>query len=176
MKNGYDNGRVNVNLKSGESNYITVYGKSNCSVSSGVCDYTYFGYTKVEDYFTKHMVCANGETSIGFSSDKGNVASAAYKGAWTGSEDVEAYWTEVYEVKCLTNISNNTLGSSTTLENSGTSSDGSGNVSGDFPSSDGTVENEDTGVFTYYVVLLVIALGSYVLLLMSKKHNLFKKI
>ena len=41
---------------------------------------------------------------------------------------------------------------------------------------DGTVDNPQTGVNTYFVVLGIVAIISYSFMLLTKKFNLFKKI
>lgn len=162
------------------SDMVEVYGRSVCDATTNTCDYSYYSLgSNLNNYFSSYIVCSNGASSIGYNlSQAATGASSQYKGSYTGDEDIIVYWQEDYYVTCITDsTSGSSYEGTTQLENSGNSSTGSssGNVSGDYPSSD-TEDNVDTGVFTYYVILALIAAGSYILLIASKKHNFFKKI
>lgn len=70
-------------------------------------------------------------------------------------------------------------GSSTTGSGSGTSSGsgtGSSSSSGSGYNSSSTVNNESTGINTYFVVLGLVGLISYLFMMCVKKYNLFKNI
>ncbi len=73
------------------------------------------------------------------------------------------------------------------INNSGNDTDSNGNVNDGTNSNDdlstnkdgqitGTSESPDTGVETYFIVLVVLVLISYVILVITKKKNLFKNI
>lgn len=70
-------------------------------------------------------------------------------------------------------------GSSSTGSGSGTSSGsgtGSSSSSGSGYNSSSTVNNESTGINTYFVVLGLVGLISYIFMMCVKKYNLFKNI
>lgn len=70
-------------------------------------------------------------------------------------------------------------GSSTTGSGSGTSSGsgtGSSSSSGSGYNSSSTVNNESTGINTYFVVLGLVGVISYIFMMCVKKYNLFKNI
>lgn len=148
---------------------IEIYGYSRCTVAAG-CSYSYQGVknTNLEQLLAQSITCSNGSNKISYSPAASAVTdfkSADYK------TDDEVYWREVYTVTCTSDgnvqvedTSNTGTASTTTRAASGT------------PSSATGTDNVDTGVETYYVVLFVVAIVSYLLMRVIKKYNLFKSI
>ena len=152
---------------------ITVYGLSTCDPVDDSCEYKYAGLNtkNVTDYLKSVVTCSNGENYIGYKV-KDTSESNNYKISYNGDpidEQTRIVWTEDYYVKCMSSESTTDDFTSVDLGNNDIS--GGGNQ-GD----GGTVDNPDGGVFTYYLVLAIIAFISYVLMILVKKFNVFKKI
>lgn len=174
------------------SDTVTVYARSVCS--SGSCTYRYQGqYSDVGDVLKKGIKCTNGESYINYKLSSSGGAS--FKG--TSTYEGTVYWNEDYVVTCTTNStstsdsknvalkesssSGNTSGNTSSDSSSGTSDTSTGtstgtSTSGDSYQSSDTVDNEETGVNTYFIVLGIVAIISYGFMLVVKKYNLFKKI
>lgn len=93
------------------------------------------------------------------------------------------YVPEIWKMECgnSSNISNNnnssnvSNGSNSNLEsnNSSVSDDVSTNDKGQIT---GTTDASETGVFSYFIVLFLMVIVSYIVLIISKKKNIFKSI
>ena len=193
LKSSYDRGTITYNVSSSDT--VILYGKANCSGNSCSLQYAASSNNNVEDALAKSVICTNGETKISYTQ------SASGKDAYDSTKTTNinysgiGYYSEDYEVKCdsegavtLSNNSTSTTGTSSG-SSSGSSSSSSGSSSGSSSSSSessssssgsynsgSTVDNESTGVNTYFVVLGITALISYVFMLLVKRFNLFKKI
>ena len=189
LKDEYDNGIVEMPI-SQENQEVIVYGHSICSADSG-CDYTYQGVesSEVEELLASAVSCSDGSTSINYSLRASTAA--AYKSS-SYEYDHEVYWSEIYTVTCT---SDGTLdigdsGSDGSVDDddsddyveqggssgSGSGSSGSGSGSGSGYESSTAEDNVDTGVETYYIILIVVAIVSYAIMKVVKKYNLFKNI
>lgn len=154
---------------------VTVYARSICE--NGNCKYTYQGqYSDVADVLSRGVKCTNGEKYINY------ILSSSGGGSFKGTSEHSGtvYWSEDYKIVC-TNDSSSTAsqGEKIELKDSGTSgSTSSGNTgsgNNEYQSS-GTVNNEELGVNTYFIVLALVSIISYGFMLVVKKYNLFKKI
>ncbi len=145
--------------------YILIYGKSTCS--SGTCTISYANsssYTN-KDVLARSIKCQNGEKYINYQqSGSGKVT----------SETSNAYWSEEYQVVCSSEgkgtyveLVNNDTSSGTTTTTTTSSSN---------YNSSSTVNQEQTGVTTYFVVLGLVAFISGIFMMCVKKYNLFKNI
>lgn len=169
----FEDGPKNITISSPSGEIVQVYGRSECDPSTNKCTYAYYTYgIEVDTYFRNHIKCSGGQTKIGYKEEQVASDAAPYKGDYKDTEPLEekltVYWEEEYTLVCLDNEDVNDDYNQVILGN--TSSENN------YPSSGGSVENEQTGIATYYVVLIVIALASYGVMLISKKFNLFKNI
>ena len=128
-------------------------------------------------------VCANGYVAnkkiVNTAADERDVVSQ--------SCDATLYVPELWEIKCSdetsagdsstnnNNTSNSNGNSDNQLGNSLMDENNDGNTN-DKGQITGTTETKDTGVETYFIVLLIMVLISYLVLMFSKKKNLFEKI
>lgn len=189
LKRNFDNGIKTQTVS--KSEIVTIYGKSDCD-STG-CDHKYIGgNTDFKNVLTKSVTCTNGEKYIIYqlaSSGKADTFKAT-----DGSELIgDAYWSEEYLVTCTNESGNNTISSNTsagsnntnTNSNNGTSNNTNTNTnngtSNNTSQNDGyntstTTQNPEQGVETYYIILVAVAVISYFVVFMIKKHNLFKKV
>jgi len=176
LKSGYESGLKSITISS-PNQAIEVYGKSVCSATSKNCTSQYQGLQPgegVEEFLKKAIQCSGGETNINyqFNGSGGN----DYKGSYSGTEDVTAYWTDVYYITCVTtsagenNVSLGDSGNEGSVGNTNTQT-----TTKPYNSST-TEQSPDTGVETYYIVLILIAAVSYGFMLLVKKYNLFKSI
>ena len=146
---------ANVVTCSGGENYIKYskkgYGSIDCK--SG-------GYW-VDEYYiscTSNATSSDGSTVV--KTNTGEVVSGGNNSSGSGSSSTGS-------------------GSSTTGSGSGTSSGsgtGSSSSSGSGYNSSSTVNNESTGINTYFVVLGLVGVISYIFMMCVKKYNLFKNI
>lgn len=159
LQSSYDKGIVKTDVTN--SSVVTIYGKSDCNGTSCTVSYA-GGKTDYEDVLKQSINCINGEKSI-----TAQVTGTSGKRQYAESNEAKyngiVYWSEEYHVTCTNN-------GTVTLEN--VSNSGAGN---NFNSST-TVENEQTGVNTYFIVLGTVAVMSYGIMLLVKKYNLFKNI
>lgn len=169
LKSGYEAGITKTNISS--SNTVTLYGTSNCNGSS--CTYNYVGNnSSFETVLSKSVVCTNGEKYISYQSTGEGGKKDFMTDNKAGHTGV-VYWSEDYYVTCTSNDSGSTT---VTLENTANSTvDDSSNTNNNYNSSS-TVKNEQTGVNTYFIILGLVAVISYVFMIFVKKFNLFKKI
>ena len=148
---------------------IEIYGYSRCTVAAG-CTYSYQGVknTNLEQLLAQSITCSNGSNKISYSPAASAVTdfkSTDYK------NDDEVYWREDYTVTCTSDGNVQVEDTS----NTGTASTTTRPASGTPGSATGT-DNVDTGVETYYIVLFIVAIVSYLLMRVIKKYNLFKSI
>lgn len=170
LKNGYNNNTLSkVNVSSANAT-VTLYGKSECSGSS--CTYNYAGsYKNFKDALSKAVVCSNGEKYISYQST-GEGGKTNYmednKANYTGT----VYWSEDYYVTCT-----NTSSGDTIIEtNNDTTNTTITTTTTKVYSGSTTTNNPQTGVNTYFIVLGLVAVISYVFMVIVKRFNLFKKI
>jgi len=173
---------------------IVVYGKSVCSASG--CSYQYqgVGSPSIRDLLKSAVRCSGGENNIEFVL----AASAGedYKQASNTSENGTIYWQEAYSVRCVSSSTgrdnvitlDSTSGSSSGIQSGTSSGTQSGTLSGTQSgtssgsstdsqySSSTSTSSPNTGVETYYIVLGIVAIVSYVFMIFAKKYNLFKNI
>lgn len=161
---------------------VTIYGRSICSGNS--CTYNYAGLNVGQDFtsaLSKTVTCSNGINKISYSS-----INASAKNDFLDKNEAKVngtvYWSEQYHVTCTNNGSievekeqeapNNggNVGATDVDNNQG------GNTSGGEYNTSTPEENPGTGVSTYFVVLGLVAIVSYICMILVKKHNLFKKI
>ena len=149
---------------------ITLYGKSVCSGSSCTSTYAASNNSSLKDALANAVVCTNGEKYIiyqdagtqnkdYFSDNKLSVEGTIY---WDHDFSVTCKETSSgsYSIELVSNADTTVITENTTT----TSFNGT------------TVNNEKTGVNTYFMVLGVVAIISYVFMLCVKKYNLFKNI
>ena len=179
---------------------VTLYGKSECDGSTCSITYSASKNSSFKDALARAVTCSNGETSITYQSlTSGNVE---FKADNKGQLDGTVYWDEDYSVSCSSDGSGDysvsldeesgssssstgsssssssigsSISSSSTESSDSTASSGSSS-SGSSYSSSSTVSNEQTGVNTYFIILSVAAVVSYVFMMCVKKFNLFKNI
>lgn len=152
---------------------VLVYGYSKCTTTDG-CTYSYQGTKNddIEELLIDSISCENESKSINYGlkvSNANDFKRTSYK-----SENVEVYWSEVYTVTCTSDGAVQIEDSSDVGETPDDSSTGTGTK--DDYSSSSSVDSVDTGVETYYIVLIIIAIISYVIMRIVKKYNLFKNV
>lgn len=166
LKSSYDTGITKTSISSSDT--VTLYGTSNCNGSS--CTYNYVGNnSSFETVLSKSVICTNGEKYISYQSTGEGGKKDFMTDNKAGHTGV-VYWSEDYYVTC---VSNNSGSTTVTLAN--TTVGESSNTNNNYNSSS-TVKNEQTGVNTYFVILGLVAVISYVFMIFVKKFNLFKKI
>lgn len=170
------------------SGIATIYAKAVCT--NGSWNITYSGGNGVKDALSNTVICTNGEKyiNVGQSTSGGET----YKRDTNCTSTVTAYFNEEHPVTCTNTSSSNVIeangnnnsgetssstevGSNTGNSNGQNSNSGSSSSNGSYSSS-GTVNNESTGVNTYFVVLGLVAGISYIFMMCVKKYNLFKNI
>lgn len=165
------------------SGTVTLYGYSSCT-SSG-CDYTYAKKSSdFKEVLRTSVVCSGGEGYITYQVTGG---ADGYKTSNSAGYTGNAYWSEDFIVTCtndstsgnvekLENSNAGNNGGSTNEDNSNGGNTNSGTSSGSEYDSSSTVDSEETGVETYYIVLGIVAIITYVSMVVIKKYNLFKNI
>lgn len=193
LKKGYNNSNPTLNVKS--KGFVTIYAKSECSASTKKCTYQYQGLSvgeSADKLLSSAVKCENGESYISYNADYVQSGGTDVKDEWKGNDsktsDTTYYWSEDYYITCSNTApsegsgqvslgssgGSNSTGSSSNTGN--TSSNGTSSSSSQNYSSSTTVNNSDTGVETYYIVLAIIAVVAYALMFVVKKYNLFKNI
>ena len=187
LKKYFDNGIKTQNVS--KSEIVTIYGKSVCDASG--CNHEYIGgNTDFKTVLTKSVKCTNGEKYIIYqlaSSGKADTFKAT-----DGSELIgDAYWSEEYLVTCTNESGNNTISSNTSTGSNNTNTNSNNGTSNNTNTNNGTsnntsqnngyntsttTPNPEQGVETYYIILVAVAVISYFVVFMIKKHNLFKKV
>ena len=183
LKSNYENGGKKYTISG--TDIIDIYGRTD---SSGNKTYS-GGKSDVNNVISSVVTCSGGEKYI-----KVSIAGIASKYCKNSS-----YWSDQYSVTCTNNSTstdnstvidkstgnvvsggNNSSGSGSSSTGSGSSTTGSGtgssSSSGSGYSSSSTVNNESTGINTYFVVLGLVGVISYIFMMCVKKYNLFKNI
>lgn len=202
LKSNYDKNKSSLSKTSiNNSGMVTLYGYSSCNGSS--CSINYMGISsKVEEALAKAVTCSNGEKYINYQ-NTGTGGATDFMEDNKAELNGDAYWSVDYQVTCTTtntgssnveltntsnsgtnsgnNTTNNGSNSSTnsgsnTTNNGSNSTASSTNTTNTNYNTSSTTNNENTGVNTYFVVLGLVAIISYVFMLCVKKYNLFKNI
>lgn len=192
LKKEYDKGVITQTV-SNSSTIITLYGKSDCDGSS--CEVTYAASknSNFKDALVKSVTCSNGEKNIVYQ-EGASGKNKQYNENNPNNYDGVVYWSEDYGVTCTSestggstlsignsSSSTNTSNGSSSSSSSGSSSNETQNSSTNTTGSSGnyssttTVNNENTGVNTYFMVLGLVAFISYIFMIIVKKYNLFSK-
>ena len=163
LKAKYNSSLIKTEISEANSE-VVLYGKSVCNGSSCTLTYAASNNSSFKDALAKAVTCTNGEKYI------------AYQFAGSVNEDCKtdnkaklngtAYWDEGYGVTCT----NTNSGSSIVTLNTDVSTTTTSYQTAS------TVNNEQTGVNTYFIVLGIVAIISYVFMLCVKRFNLFKNI
>lgn len=151
------------------SGIITLYGYSSCQ--TGSCTYKYANINQdFKEVLKQAVVCSGGEKYIIYQTTGG---ADGYKSSNSANYSGEVYWSEDFSITCT----NTSTSSTVTLNNSTAQpTTQASNGSGDYGSSGGTTTNEDQGVETYYIILGIVGIITYLLTIVIKKQNLFKKV
>ena len=166
------------------SGIITLYGYSSCQ--TGSCTYKYANTNQdFKEVLKQAVVCSGGEkyTEIFYGTfisggEKYIIyqttgGADGYKSSNSANYSGEVYWSEDFSITCT----NTSTSSTVTLNNSTAQpTTQASNGSGDYGSSGGTTTNEDQGVETYYIILGIVGIITYLLTIVVKKQNLFKKV
>lgn len=183
LESNYKKGIITENITG--TKYVLLYGKSVCNGSSCTNTYANSSSYTFKDVLSRSIKCSNGEKNINYQYIGGGKIT-------TSSENTTAYWTEEYKVECTSTESGETvikLNNDTNSSNSNSSSSSDDNSSNNSTTTDkttqtnnsnynssSTVNNEKTGINTYFIVLALVAVISYIFMLCVKKYNLFKNI
>lgn len=164
LQSAYNKGNVKNNVSG--SGTITVYGKAECNGSSCTINYV-DGITDIKSVLKKSVVCTDGKQYINYTAL--SQGSAQYVEG-TSVPNGTSYFSDEFYVTCVES------NGSVKIENTAnTTVDDSSNTNNNYNSSS-TVKNEQTGVNTYFIILGLVAVISYVFMIFVKKFNLFKKI
>lgn len=174
LKTQYNKGIQTIEVNGNE--IITLYGYSKCDGST--CTYKYANAsTDYKEVLKSSITCTGGEKYIVYQS-AGSVD--GYKESNNKKYTGEVYWSEEFSVTCTNTSTTGAITLSTDSSNTGSSTTGTSNTgsssSGNGYSSSTTTENPKQGVETYYIVLGIVGIITYVLMRTVKKHNLFKNI
>lgn len=187
LKSNYDKNKSSLSKTSiNGSGMVTLYGYSSCNGSS--CSINYMGISsKVEEALAKAVTCSNGEKYINYQ-NTGTGGATDFMEDNKAELNGDAYWSVDYQVTCtttntgssnveLSNTSNSSTNSGSNTTNNGSNSTASSTTTTNTNyNTSSTTNNENTGVNTYFVVLGLVAIISYVFMLCVKKYNLFKNI
>lgn len=187
LKSNYDKNKSSLSKTSiNGSGMVTLYGYSSCNGSS--CSINYMGISsKVEEALAKAVTCSNGEKFINYQ-NTGTGGATDFMEDNKAELNGDAYWSVDYQVTCtttntgssnveLSNTSNSSTNSGSNTTNNGSNSTASSTTTTNTNyNTSSTTNNENTGVNTYFVVLGLVAIISYVFMLCVKKYNLFKNI
>ena len=150
---------------------VLLYGKSVCSGSS--CNVTYAASqnSKFKDALANAVTCTNGEQYLIY--QESGTQNLNYLSDNKSGLNGTVYWDHEFYITCTNDSTKSDLIQTknevtTTTESTTTSS-------GEYSTGD-SVQNEPTGINTYFAVLSVVALISYVFMIIVKKYNLFKNI
>lgn len=158
LQSNYSNGITTTNVNGND--WVTVYGKAVCNGTT--CSISYANSLNLEKVLSKSVKCSNGEKYINYT--LGSTGNSPYVEEGTKINGT-GYFSEEYYVTCTSDNGNGSV----QLENQVSNNTNVG-------TNDGTVDNPQTGVNTYFVVLGIVAIISYSFMLLTKKFNLFKKI
>lgn len=151
---------------------VTLYGYSNCQ--SGSCTYKYSNTSPdFKEVLAQTVKCAGGEKDIAYSDSGGG---DGYKNDNKENYIGEVYWTADFDVVCTSTPGAGTIQIQQTVNNDGSGSSlGSGGSGSDYGSSS-NIQQDSYGVETYYVILVIVGILTYLLTIVIKKQNLFKKV
>ena len=161
---------------------VMLYGKSECNGSSCTITYAASQNSSYKDALANSVTCANGEKYIIYQ-DAGT-QNHNYRSDNQSKTNGTVYWDYEFSVSCTNDSTKNDLitlknvvedTTTTITTNNGSNNSSNSNSNSGYTSSD-PVNNEPTGVNTYFMVLSVVALISYVFMIIVKKYNLFKNI
>lgn len=199
LKPNFEKGIQTSNVSTSE--WVTLYGKSVCNGTT--CTIEYAGqYSNFEDLLKRSVVCTNGESNITYQS--GSSGKTQYTESNEAKFNGTVYWSEDYYVTCTStstgnstitldntnkndttnnntnnnNSSNNNSNSNsanTNVDNNTNNNNNSNSTNNEYNSST-TVDNPEQGVTTYFIVLGIIAIISYIAMIFIKKFNLFKSV
>lgn len=186
LKSNYDKNKSSLSKTSiNNSGMVTLYGYSSCNGSS--CSINYMGISsKVEEALAQVVTCSNGEKFINYQ-NTGTGGATDFMEDNKAELNGDAYWSVDYQVTCtttntgssnveLSNTSNSSTNSGSNTTNNGSNIASSTTTTNTNYNTSSTTNNENTGVNTYFVVLGLVAIISYVFMLCVKKYNLFKNI
>lgn len=158
LQSNYTNGITTTTVNGND--WVTVYGKAVCNGTT--CNISYANSLNLEKVLSKTVKCSNGEKYINYT--LGSTGNSPYV---EEGEKINGtgYFSEEYYVTCTSDNGNGAIQVEQEV---------SSNTNVD--TNDGTVDNPQTGVNTYFVVLGIVAIISYSFMLLTKKFNLFKKI
>ena len=158
LQSNYTNGITTTTVNGND--WVTVYGKAVCNGTT--CNISYANSLNLEKVLSKSVKCSNGEKYITYT--LGSTGNSPYV---EEGEKINGtgYFSEEYYVTCTSDNGNGAIQVEQEVSN---------NTNVD--TNDGTVDNPQTGVNTYFVVLGIVAIISYSFMLLTKKFNLFKKI
>lgn len=174
LKSNYDKNKSSLSTTSiSGSGMVTLYGYSSCNGTS--CSINYMGVSsKAEEALARSVTCSNGEKYINYQ-NTGTGGATDFMEDNKAKLNGDAYWSVDYQVTCTTtntgssNVELVNNSSTSTTTNTTTTTKAGYNTST-------TTNNENTGVNTYFVVLGLVAVISYIFMLCVKKYNLFKNI
>ena len=189
LKSNYDKNKSSLSKTSiNGSGMVTLYGYSSCNGSS--CSINYMGVSsKVEEALAKAVTCSNEEKYINYQ-NTGTGGATDFMEDNKAKLNGDAYWSVDYQVTCTTsntgssnvelsntsNSGNNSSSDNTDNGSNGTASSTTTTTSSSNYNTSTTTNNENTGVNTYFIVLGLVAIISYIFMLCVKKYNLFKNI
>lgn len=180
LKSNYEKNKSSLIVtKISSSGIVTLYGYSSCNGTS--CSVNYMGVSsKPEDALAKSVTCSNGEKYINYQ-NTGTGGATDFMEDNKAKLNGDAYWSVDYQVTCTTSNtgSSNVELSNTSNSNSNSGSNTTNNTTTTTKSgynTSTTTNNENTGVNTYFIVLGLVAIISYIFMLCVKKYNLFKNI
>lgn len=160
LKKNYEKG-TNFTKSINGSGKVTLYGFSDCDESG--CSYKYSNTSSnYKEVLKKVIKCSNGEKNITYAITGG---ADGYKENNSSKFVGKAYWSEEFVITCTSDTNDK---STVTLDNN--------TSSGNEYDSSQTTTNPDQGVETYYIVLGIIGVFTYIAMLTIKKLNLFKNV
>jgi len=149
------------------SGTITLYGYSSCQ--TGSCTFKYANTSQdFKEVLKQAVTCSNGEKYIIYQTTGG---ADGYKASNSENYVGEVYWSEDFSITCTNTATSSTV----TLNNTNVQpTTQPSNIDG--ITSAGTTTNENQGVETYYIILGIVGIVTYLLTIVIKKQNLFKKV
>lgn len=163
LQSAYNNGIVNNNVSG--SGTVTIYGKAECNGSSCTISYVE-GITDIKSVLKQSVVCTDGKQYIDYTALSQGSAQYVEGDSFPNGT---SYFSDEFYVTCVESGAVN-------LENTVEQETNTGNSNSGQYGDATTVENEQTGVNTYFIVLGLVAVISYGFMVFVKKFNLFKKI
>lgn len=169
FKAQYEKGIQKTNIST--SGTITLYGYSSCQ--TGSCTFKYTNTSQdFKEVLKQAVVCTGGENHIIYQTTGG---ADGYKASNSENYVGEVYWSEDFSITCTNTSSSSTITLNNSPEQPTTDSNNTGGSNGNYTSST-TTNNESQGVETYYIILGIVGILTYLLTILVKKQNLFKKV